>query len=139
MKTPLSVEQFVSGTAGRTWLDVFMGIFLPKHGYWITGGAGRYAWSEGTVGGMKGKAHPVDAKLVDPVGSLMATSMHRNSVAYCMNQNAGAAVIMVGPGKFRMATVGLFGYGKWKTFRWKRENGKFEALPPLGEEENYAD
>jgi hypothetical protein len=110
-----------------------MGVFLVKEGYWITGGAGRYAWSEGSVGGMKGKAHPVDAKLVDFVGSLMTVTMHRDSVAYCMNKDAGAAVVPVGPGKFRMCQVGLFGYGPWKTVRWC-EDGKFEVLPSLREE-----
>jgi len=130
MRTPLIIEQFVSGPPGKALLEAFMAIYLPSHGYWITGAKGMYAWSEGSEGGMRGDAHPIEAEM----SGWMVAKMHQDSIAYAMNQDAGFAAICIGPGKFRGTKLGLTGYyAKWLTMHWDRDH--FEILPPIKPEE----
>lgn len=60
----------------------------------------------------------------------IAASMHQSCIGHSKNRDTGLAVVSVGPGKFRVSKLGLFGCDRWVTIRWNR-HGQFDILAPL--------
>jgi hypothetical protein len=122
-----TIAEFLTNQeAVKALLEEFTAIYFEADALWISGHAGRYAWSHGSTMGMKGEAYTVGPGY-DP----MVTSMHQGSVAMAFNANAGLHVVAVravnGAMVYEVAKTSLLGPGQVVDLTWNKEKKTFEG------------
>lgn len=123
------VEFLIGQEPVQVLLNEAMAIYFEADRLWISGVAGRYAWSGGGPLGMKGEAEPVTP------GDYLAAEMHQGNVAACFNMDAGFHITEVrysnGSGQrmmiFKLAKTSILGPGELVELAFNPNTRKFEA------------